>query len=148
MASTHTERQAIPLGNCPKNVGNLRQFAWYCRQVSLLIVYRELRWPYYLCFFLNSYLSHRTVILCPHAHSPLLLFSLLLQNFSGDKDYLLPFEYLLHQIPSFFHNSSTRILVFSSINISSGHGRVNPSVAHFRVASTPIFDPKSCIRAA
>jgi len=47
-----------------------------------------------------------------------------------------------------FHNASTRFLVSSSINISSGHGRVNPSDAHLRVASIPIFDPKSCIRAA
>ena len=47
-----------------------------------------------------------------------------------------------------FQSASTRFFVSSSINISSGHGRVNPSDAHFRVASIPIFDPKSCIRAA
>jgi hypothetical protein len=52
------------------------------------------------------------------------------------------------QIPRLFHIPSTRAFVFSSIKISSGHGRVNPSVSHFRVASIPIFDPKSCIRAA
>jgi hypothetical protein len=43
--------------------------------------------------------------------------------------------------PSVFHSEPTRALVASSIRISSGHGRVKPSVAHFRVASMPIFDP-------
>src|SRR5712692_727078 len=47
-----------------------------------------------------------------------------------------------------FHRASTLFFVASSINISSGHGRVKPSDAHLRVASIPIFDPKSCIRAA
>lgn len=43
--------------------------------------------------------------------------------------------------PSVFHSDPTRAWVASSIRISSGHGRVKPSVAHFRVASMPIFDP-------
>jgi hypothetical protein len=43
--------------------------------------------------------------------------------------------------PNVFHSAATRALVVSSIKISSGHGRVNPSVAHFRVASMPIFEP-------
>jgi hypothetical protein len=42
---------------------------------------------------------------------------------------------------SFFHSLSIRFFVPSSINISPGHGRVNPSDAHFRVASIPIFEP-------
>src|SRR5438876_5588119 len=51
----------------------------------------------------------------------------------------------LHSNPSsfasFFHLLSTRALVLASIRISSGQGRVKPSLAHFRVASTPIFEP-------
>ena len=43
--------------------------------------------------------------------------------------------------PNSFHFLSTRLFVASSITISSGYGRVNPSVAHFRVASTPILEP-------
>src|SRR5882724_5647805 len=50
--------------------------------------------------------------------------------------------------PNPFHIPATRAFVSSSIKISSGHGRANPSLAHFRVASTPIFDPKSCSRDA
>lgn len=42
---------------------------------------------------------------------------------------------------SVFQSAWTRTLVASSITISSGQGRVNPSVAHFRVASIPIFEP-------
>ena len=42
---------------------------------------------------------------------------------------------------SVFQIAATRAFVPSSITISSGQGRVNPSVAHFRVASIPIFDP-------
>src|SRR5215471_13263886 len=41
-----------------------------------------------------------------------------------------------------FHLLSTKDFVFSSMRISSGHGRVNPSLDHLRVASTPIFEPK------
>jgi len=40
-----------------------------------------------------------------------------------------------------FHFPFTTALVFSSIRISSGQGRVKPSLAHLRVASTPIFEP-------
>jgi hypothetical protein len=40
-----------------------------------------------------------------------------------------------------FQSAFTRALVASSIKISSGHGRVNPSAAHLRVASMPIFEP-------
>jgi hypothetical protein len=42
---------------------------------------------------------------------------------------------------SVFQRVLTRTLVASSIKISSGHGRVNPSAAHLRVASIPIFEP-------
>ena len=37
---------------------------------------------------------------------------------------------------------STRRFTLSSIAITSGHGRVNPSLGSLRVASMPIFDPK------
>jgi hypothetical protein len=43
--------------------------------------------------------------------------------------------------PNSFHFLSTSALVFSSIWISSGQGRVKPSLGHLRVASMPIFDP-------
>src|ERR1017187_8684524 len=46
------------------------------------------------------------------------------------------------------HSTSTFSRVLKSLTISSGHGRVNPSVGHLRVASTPIFEPKSWMRAA
>src|ERR1700683_1511858 len=44
--------------------------------------------------------------------------------------------------PSSFHFLSTSALVFSSIRISSGQGRVKPSLGHLRVASLAIFDPE------
>lgn len=53
-----------------------------------------------------------------------------------------------YSIPSSFHFLSTSVFVFSSIRISSGHGRVNPSVGHLRVASIPIFEPKFARREA
>ena len=43
--------------------------------------------------------------------------------------------------PKPIHSASTRAFVASSIRISPGHGLVKPSVGHFRVASTPIFEP-------
>ena len=46
------------------------------------------------------------------------------------------------------HRFVTWAFVFSSIRISSGQGRVNPSLGHLRVASTPIFEPKSGSREA
>jgi hypothetical protein len=50
--------------------------------------------------------------------------------------------------PRLFHNASIRAFVPASIKISSGHGRANPSVAHLRVASIPIFEPRSWMREA
>src|SRR6267142_674845 len=47
-----------------------------------------------------------------------------------------------YSIPKSFHFLSTCALVFSSIRISSGQGRVKPSVGHLRVASIPILEPK------
>jgi len=43
--------------------------------------------------------------------------------------------------PTFFHISSTRLFTSADISMTSGHGRVNPSPGHLRVASIPIFDP-------
>src|SRR6185437_173360 len=43
--------------------------------------------------------------------------------------------------PSVAHIASTRRFVSSSITTRPGHARVNPSSGHFRVASSPIFDP-------
>ena len=40
-----------------------------------------------------------------------------------------------------FHLLSTNAFVFASITISSGQGRVKPSVGHLRVASMPILEP-------
>jgi len=51
-------------------------------------------------------------------------------------------------IPKLFQRDATRALVCSSTSISSGQGRAKPSVAHLRVASIPILEPKSCKRAA
>src|SRR5215472_2736467 len=45
-------------------------------------------------------------------------------------------------IPNSFHFLSTSALVLASMRISSGQGRVKPSLAHLRVAPMPIFDPK------
>ena len=44
-------------------------------------------------------------------------------------------------LASVFHLPSTRAFVFSSIRISSGQGRLKPSLGHLRVASMPIFEP-------
>lgn len=46
-----------------------------------------------------------------------------------------------HSIPSFFHIASTFATTDGSIFSICGHARVNPSAAHFLVASIPIFDP-------
>jgi hypothetical protein len=46
-----------------------------------------------------------------------------------------------HQKPYSFHRRVTSSTISSSIRMSSGHSRANPSEAHFRVASIPIFDP-------
>jgi hypothetical protein len=43
--------------------------------------------------------------------------------------------------PARRHNSSTRPFTSSDMRITPGHGLVNPSAGHLRVASTPIFDP-------
>lgn len=43
--------------------------------------------------------------------------------------------------PKLFQSAFTRFLVASSIRISSGQGRRNPSEGHFRVASMPILEP-------
>jgi len=40
-----------------------------------------------------------------------------------------------------FQRESTSALVLLSMVISSGHGLAKPSLAHLRVASTPIFEP-------
>ena len=45
------------------------------------------------------------------------------------------------QRPREDQREATRFFVASSIKISSGHGRVNPSVSHLRVASMPILEP-------
>ena len=47
-----------------------------------------------------------------------------------------------YSIPRSFHFLSTAALVLSSMRISSGQGRVKPSVGHLRVASIPILEPK------
>src|SRR6185437_6004004 len=47
-----------------------------------------------------------------------------------------------NSLHSTFHLLSTRALVFASIRISSGQGRVKPSLDHLRVASMPILEPK------
>jgi len=46
-----------------------------------------------------------------------------------------------HQKPYSFHRRVTRSTIVSSIRMSSGHSLANPSEAHFRVASIPIFEP-------
>jgi hypothetical protein len=43
--------------------------------------------------------------------------------------------------PACFHSASTRRFTSVVMRITPGHGRVKPSPGHFRVASTPIFDP-------
>src|SRR5260370_8337279 len=47
-----------------------------------------------------------------------------------------------YSIPISLHLLSTSALVLASIRISSGQGRLKPSVGHLRVASMPIFEPK------
>src|SRR5262249_47332104 len=42
---------------------------------------------------------------------------------------------------AFFQSSSTRARTSSLIRITSGHGRMNPSSFHLRVASMPILEP-------
>jgi hypothetical protein len=46
-----------------------------------------------------------------------------------------------HQNPYSFQRRVTSSTMFPSIRMSSGHSRANPSEAHLRVASIPIFDP-------
>ena len=46
-------------------------------------------------------------------------------------------------IPARRHNSSTLRFTSSDMRITPGQGRMNPSCAHLRVASTPILDYQS-----
>jgi len=46
-----------------------------------------------------------------------------------------------YSIFNFFHIASTFAFTSGAILSIGGHARVNPSAAHFRVASIPIFDP-------
>ena len=176
MSFALAERQAILFCSCPKNAGNLRQLSCYSRQVGLLIAQHRGFHHYPLCFCSPARLSARTVILCSqpsrylnvllylcasgplrllwHSHSWLcywvfltLLCELCALN-SAYSAFSPLFSESAFQIPKLFQIASTRAFVFSSTSISSGHGRANPSLAHLRVASIPIFDPKSCIRAA
>ena len=71
MSFTLAERQAILFCSCPKNAGNLRQLACYCRQVGLLIAWPAGHHHYSLRFFLRERLSTRTVIFS--SQSPLYL---------------------------------------------------------------------------
>jgi len=43
--------------------------------------------------------------------------------------------------PASFQSASTRRSTSEDMRMTPGHGRVNPSAAHFRVASMPIFEP-------
>jgi hypothetical protein len=69
MSFALAERQAILLCSCPKNAGNLRQIACYCRGVGLLIAYRIDNYHNPLRFFAQTSLSAGTVILS--SQSPL-----------------------------------------------------------------------------
>ena len=66
MSSRLPERQALLFGNCPKNIGNLRQLTWYCRQVPQYTDMPALLNHNMLYFRSPSRLSRRTVILCVH----------------------------------------------------------------------------------
>jgi len=48
--------------------------------------------------------------------------------------------------PSFGHRASTFFFVSRSILISSGQGRVKPSLGHLRVKSTPILSRSAVAR--
>jgi hypothetical protein len=158
MSFTLAERQAVLFCSCPKNAGNLRQFACYCRQVGLLIAQPCNPYHYSLRFLSPPPLSPRTVMLSSqsalylnvlfHLRASAPLLSELWALISANSALSPLFSGLCSQIPKLFQIASTLAFVFSSTSISSGHGRANPSLAHFRVASIPIFDPKSCIRAA
>jgi hypothetical protein len=69
MSLRAAERQAFLSRSCPKNIGNLRELTWYCRQVPQLLGHQIYQYYYYLRFFLFSGLSNRTVILYPHTPS-------------------------------------------------------------------------------
>ena len=48
---------------------------------------------------------------------------------------------MVHPLPMLAHSSSARRPAVSVVRMRFGHCRVNPSDAHFRVASMPIFPP-------
>jgi hypothetical protein len=73
MSSREPERQAFLSRSCPKNIGNLRQFTWYCRQVYQRIAMPAPEYHHYLYFCLDLGLYRRTVILNSHPPSLLLL---------------------------------------------------------------------------
>jgi hypothetical protein len=69
-------------------------------------------------------------------HNPALYQAELRPPFSGN-------YYILANIqsPARRQSSSTRACTSPVMRITPGHGRVNPSSFHLRVASMPIFDP-------
>ena len=83
--------------------------------------------------------SHRARL---KAESPTLKAESLTRNTESDSESPRADSYSKpSSFASAFHFPSTSARVLASITISSGQGRANPSVDHFRVASIPIFEP-------
>jgi len=164
MTLSHSERQGNLYVCCPINTGSSRQFWVIVRQYSALLwwTYSATAMPCGFPFLspvrrdgysLKSASRHEQSALLISACRSVFLCSRVptgVSHRSPNASDASPPQNSSHVFSSEsdFHRASTFFFVASSIRISSGHGRANPSDSHLRVASIPIFDPKSCIRAA
>src|SRR5260370_24069018 len=152
MTFNDSERQGNLWGCCPNNTGSSRQFGGYWPIAPVHVVGAPGITPI-RCGFASSAPCTKGRLsfefISAASHLPLLLSSARSPSFFSSHFLisLLPY-FLIFSAPSDSHRASTRLFVASSIRISSGHGRVKPSDAHLRVASTPIFEPKPCIPTA
>jgi hypothetical protein len=162
MTFYHSERQGNLWGCCPNNTGSSRQFGGYCPVIPTHIVLIVLGYHNYLRFCIlrpctQGRLSFEISLITRTSYFSWQICFVLLPLGRPEASYRItnasdatPPQIFYHVLSSDsdFHRASTRFFVASSIKISSGHGRIKPSDVHLRVASIPIFDPKSCIRAA
>src|SRR6266446_4640217 len=124
MTPRHTERQGILGRSCPKNRWLFQAINGYCAVVIPVLEYCPAKTT-----ITSAFRSRVAVLMDGYPfvvtlHNPLRILQI-----------RAAYSASVFQIASIF------AFVSSSMRISSGHGRANPSDAHFRVASIPIFDP-------
>src|SRR5579859_1748966 len=125
MTPRDSDRQGFLSRSCPKNRGLFQAINGYSGVVMPVLAYLP-RWNhYYWCF-----------CAAPPVLSARLSFVVMVLSI-----FCRPRNTALHHSAKLFQIASILAFVSSSMRISSGHGLMNPSDFHFRVASIPIFDP-------